>query len=39
MSRETGDPKENYARSKVGGARDARMTVGDAAVDVSTGDA
>lgn len=39
MSRETGDPKEDYPRRKVGGARDARMTVGDAAVDVSTGDA
>ncbi|HTT24531.1 MAG TPA: hypothetical protein VMG82_36785 [Candidatus Sulfotelmatobacter sp.] len=33
---ETGDPEENYARSKLGGARGARMTVDDDAFDITT---
>jgi hypothetical protein len=39
VSCETGDPEDNYARSNLGGARGARMTLGDAAVDVRTGGA
>lgn len=37
MSCETGDPEENYARRKLGGERGARMTLREAASDVSSG--